>query len=54
MTTDTYASNYKQDEEFEDPLEKDIYSKDFAERLLEDDELSFEEAMFMTGYSEET
>ncbi len=35
-----------------DQDESTIYKEDFVERLLEDDELSFEEAMFMTGYNE--
>ncbi len=33
-----------------DNVENDIYSHDFVEMLLEDDELSFEEAAFMMGY----
>lgn len=35
-----------------DNIENDIYSADFVDRLLEDDALSFEEAAFMSGYSD--
>jgi hypothetical protein len=35
-----------------DNVENDIYMSDFVDRLLEDDALSFEEAAFMSGYSE--
>jgi hypothetical protein len=35
-----------------DNVENDIYTADFVDRLLEDDALSFEEAAFMSGYSE--
>ena len=31
-------------------LDQGIYAKNSVEELLEDDELSFEEAAFMTGY----
>ena len=54
MTPDATVPNYEQDEIMNDPLKQDIYSKDAVQRLLEDDELSPEEAMFMTGYSEES
>ncbi|MCF7799161.1 hypothetical protein K9M74_04620 [Candidatus Woesearchaeota archaeon] len=33
-----------------DNVENDIYKEDFVDLLLEDDELSFEEAAFMMGY----
>ena len=35
-----------------DNVENDIYTADFVDKLLEDDALSFEEAAFMTGYSD--
>lgn len=35
-----------------DNVENDIYTSDFVDRLLEDDALSFEEAAFMSGYSD--
>lgn len=35
-----------------DNVENDIYTADFVDKLLEDDALSFEEAAFMSGYSE--
>lgn len=38
----------------EDNVENDIYKQDFVDMLLEDDELSFEEAAFMMGYMENT
>lgn len=44
----------------EDPYEKlknfdeGIYRREYVEELLEDDELSFEEAAFMTGYCDFT
>ena len=31
-------------------LEEDLYGRKYIDDLLEDDELSFEEAAFMTGY----
>lgn len=41
------------DEEFDVIIEDDsIYSKDVRDRLVEDDELSPEEAGFMKGYDE--
>ena len=33
-------------------LEHDVYEADYVDRLLEDDALSFEEAAFMSGYSD--
>lgn len=33
-----------------DNIKNDIYKQDFVDSLLEDDELSFEEAAFMMGY----
>jgi hypothetical protein len=38
----------------EDNVENDIYKQDFVDMLLEDDELSFEEAAFMMGYMDTT
>jgi len=35
-----------------DNVENDIYMPDFVDRLLENDALSFEEAAFMSGYSD--
>ena len=35
-------------------IDEDIYKQDYIEDLLEDDELSFEEAAFMTGYCDFT
>ncbi|MFP4119069.1 MAG: hypothetical protein ACLFTH_03370 [Candidatus Woesearchaeota archaeon] len=52
MTPDATISNHEQDETIEDPVAQDFYSKDTAERLLEDDELSLEEALFVSGYDE--
>ena len=35
-----------------DDIENDIYNAKFVDNLLENDELSFEEAAFMSGYSD--
>ena len=35
-----------------DNVENDVYNASFVDNLLENDELSFEEAAFMSGYSD--
>ncbi|MCA9478083.1 MAG: hypothetical protein KC535_02975 [Nanoarchaeota archaeon] len=37
-------------QEIPEDIEEDVYKREYVDDLLEDDELSFEEAAFMTGY----
>jgi len=47
-----YAKSFLEENVVFDDIENDIYNAKFVDTLLENDEMSFEEAAFMSGYAD--